>query len=74
MDANNILNSKKEGNCGLIVKLIDIKSFYFFPKIFEQLSKKKSLEIIKYNKLFQKILNINIQDYKEYSEKYSSIK
>ena len=32
--------------------------------------KKKSLDIVKYNK---NIININIKDYKEYSEIYSSI-
>ena len=35
--------------------------------------KKKSLDIIKYNKNIKNRININIQDYKEYSEKYSSI-
>ena len=35
--------------------------------------KKKSLDIIKYNKNIQKRINISIKDYKEYSEIYSSI-
>ena len=34
---------------------------------------KKLLETIKYNKSIQKRINININHYKEYSEKYSSI-
>ena len=38
------------------------------------MSKKKSLETIKYNKNIQKRMDINIKDYKDYSEKYSSIK
>ena len=41
--------------------------------IFNNLNKKKSLEIIKYNKYNQQRLNININDYKRYSELYSSI-
>ena len=34
---------------------------------------RKSLEIIKYNKNLQKRINIKINNYKAYSEKYSSI-
>ena len=37
------------------------------------MKRNKSLEIIKYNKRLQKRLNININDYKEYSVLYSSI-
>ena len=35
--------------------------------------KKKSLDIIKYNKKIKERINISIKDYKEYSETYSSI-
>jgi len=35
--------------------------------------KKKSLDIIKYNKNIKDRINISIKDYKEYSEIYSSI-
>jgi hypothetical protein len=49
----------------------DIKCDYFILKIFDNLGKKKSLEIIKYNKNIQNRKNININDYKEYSEMYS---
>ena len=35
--------------------------------------KKKSLNIIKYNKNIKNRINISIKDYKEYSEIYSSI-
>ena len=35
--------------------------------------KKKSLDIIKYNKNIKDSLNISIKDYKEYSKIYSSI-
>ena len=37
------------------------------------IKRNKSLSIIKYNKKIQKRLNINIKDYKEYSEIYTSI-
>jgi len=49
------------------------KSDYFLQKLFNHLSKKKSLEIIKYNKSLKDKINISIVDYKEYSEIYSSI-
>jgi len=54
-------------------KLKNILSDYFIQKLFDYIHKRKSLEIIKYNKNIQKKMNININDYKEYSEKYSSI-
>jgi len=37
------------------------------------MSKRKSLENIRYNKSIQKRINIDINNYREYSEKYSSI-
>ena len=42
-------------------------------KIYNNINKKKSLEIVKYNKKIQNRLNLNIKDYKEYCEIYSSI-
>ena len=51
----------------------NIKSKYILQKIFNNLEKKKSFNIIKYNKNIKKSLDININDYKEYSENYSSI-
>ena len=53
--------------------LNNLKSDYFIRKLFEYMSKKKSLETIKYNKNIQKRMDININDYKDYSEKYTSI-
>jgi len=50
-----------------------LKSDYFIRKLFEYISKRKSLETIKYNKNIQKRMDININDYKDYSEKYTSI-
>ena len=51
----------------------NIKSKYILLKIFNNLLKKKSLDIIKYNKNMKDRININIKDYKEYSEIYSLI-
>ena len=49
------------------------KNNFFVQKLFDLLTKKKSLNLIKYNKNIQKRINININDYKEFSETYSSI-
>ena len=54
-------------------KLKKIKNDYILKKIFLNLKNKKFLEIIKYNKKLQKRLKININDYIEYSQLYSSI-
>ena len=51
----------------------NLKNDYFLQKLFHNLLKKKSLDIIKYNKNIKDRINISIKDYKEYSEIYSSI-
>ena len=51
----------------------NIKSNIILKKIFNHIQKKKTLEIAQYNKYILQKLNLNINDYKEYSEKYSSI-
>ena len=51
----------------------NLKSDYFLIKIIEFLKTKKSLEIMKYNKKLQKRTNISINNYKDYSQLYSSI-
>ena len=51
----------------------NLKSDYFLQKLFNNLMKKKSLDIIKYNNNIKNRINISIKDYKEYSEIYSSI-
>ena len=51
----------------------NLKSDFFIQKVFYNLLKKKSLDIIKYNNNIKKRINISIKDYKEYSEIYSSI-
>ena len=46
----------------------NIKSTYIFKKIFNNLHKKKILDLIKYNKKIQKRLNITINENKNYNE------
>ena len=55
------------------VDLKNLKSDYFLIKIFDNIQNHKSLLIMKYNKRLQNRLNININDYKKYSQLYSSI-
>ena len=54
-------------------QLRNIKSDYFIQKFFEYMPERKSLETIRYNKSIQNRINININHYKAFSEKYSSI-
>ena len=51
----------------------NVKSSYILEKLFDNLERKKLLDIIKYNKDIKRRMNININNYKEYSELYSSI-
>ena len=49
--------------------LIKIRSKYILIKIFENLKENKLLNIIHYNKKYQKLMNKNIKDYeKEFSK------
>ena len=75
MNSTSELNKDKKELNGIEMKDIfkNLKNDYFLLKIFNNLMKKKSLDIIKYNKNIQKRINISIKDYKEYSEIYSSI-
>ena len=50
-----------------------LKGDYFLQKLFGFLIEKKMLEIPKFNKKLQKRLNLNINNYKNFAEKYSSI-
>ena len=54
-------------------KYKNLKNDYFVQKVFNILQKKISYNILKYNKYIKKRININNSDYKEYSQKYSSI-
>ena len=53
--------------------LKNIKSNHILKIFFDYLNKRKSLQTIKYNKSIQKRIDININDYKAFSEQYSSI-
>ena len=67
---------EEQGQSKLIAsnnQLRNLKSDYFIQKFFGYMSKRKSLETIRYNKNIQKRINININHYKAYSEEYSSI-
>ena len=50
-----------------------VKSDFFLKKIFDFIKKHKSLDIVRYNKKFQKLLEFNINDYIENFRLYSSI-
>ena len=50
-----------------------LKSDYFLRKLYNNMTIKKKLEIVNYNKKIQNRINLSIKDYKEYSETYSSI-
>ena len=54
-------------------KFENVKSKYILEILLDNLEKKKILDILKYNKNISNRINININDYIEYSEKYSSI-
>ena len=66
-------NKEKENQIKFTDLFANIKSDNFFLKLFDNIKQKKKLEINKYNKSLKKRLNLNINDYKEYSEIYSSI-
>ena len=53
--------------------LENINSKYILSKIYDNMTMKKKLKIVKYNKRKQNRLNLDVKDYKEYSETYSSI-
>ena len=48
----------------------NIKSEYFLRIIFSFLNEKRKLNIVKYNKCLQNMININLLNYKLYSGKY----
>jgi hypothetical protein len=51
----------------------NIKSRYILSKIYGIMTQKKKLEIVRWNKKIQNRLNLDIKDYKEYSQTFSSI-
>ena len=70
MNSRNILKNEQLKESKVLENL---KSDYFLIKTINIIKKNKLLNITKYNKKFQKRLNININNYKEYSQLYSSI-
>ena len=75
MKSNNVSkDNNKNININISkINLRNLKSDYFLKKIYDNLEKKKSLEIVKYNKKIQNRLALNIKDYQEYCETYSRI-
>ena len=67
MNSNNELSKDKKELNQIESKDIfkNLKNDYFLQKLFINLLKKKSLEIVKYNKNINNRININIKDYKE---------
>ena len=50
-----------------------LKSDYFLQKLYDNVPKKKKLEIVKYNKRIQNRINLSVKNYKEYSETFTPI-
>ena len=73
MNSRNISNDEKMNKIKPKINFNNIKSNFILKRIFGILKKHKELEIILYNISLQKKLNLNIDDYKEYSQLYSSI-
>ena len=48
----------------------NIKSDYFLQKLYDNMTKKKKLELVKYNQKMQNRINLSVKNYKEYSEIY----
>jgi len=77
MESKDVINTEKEIEKLKLNKskniFINLKSDYFLQKLFGYIQTRISLKIIKYNINLQKRLNININKYKDFSEKFSSI-
>ena len=58
------MKSKKNNSFGLN-SLKKVKSKYVLQQVFDNLARKKFLEIIRYNKILKKFLNIRKDAYKE---------
>ena len=54
-------------------KLKIIRSDFFLRLLFIHLERKRLLNMVKYNKNIKKRINININNYKEYSETFTPI-
>ena len=71
---NTSKENKKENESAKPNPIIEnIKSRYILSKIYDNITKKKKLEIFKYNKRIQNRINFGVKDYKEYSETFTTI-
>ena len=66
-------NNKENENAKPNHIIENIKSRYILSKIYNNMTIKKNLKIVKYNKRIQNRLNLDIKDFKEYSQTFSSI-
>ena len=75
MKNDNLISKDKslEVNKFKSIEIFNLKSDFFLEKVFNILNKRRTLDIIKINNNIKKRINIDINDYKEYSEKYSLI-
>ena len=73
MEYGNLISKETKENNKIKYTYENIKTDYFLEKVFDNLEKRKALNIVKYNKNIKKRINLNISNYQEYSEKYSSI-
>ena len=73
--ASELTKDKRELNkIGLKDIFKNLKNDYFLQNVFNNLIKKKSLEIIKYNKNMKDRINISIKDYKNIQEYIHQLK
>ena len=70
MESSDLVSKRKEENNQIKSKNIfnNLKADYFLQKVFNNLERKRTLYFVKYNKAIKNRVNINIKDYKEYSE------
>ena len=70
------MNSIKEckGQIKSKLDILDIKSNFIIKIIFSYMQRNKQLEIIRYNKKAQNRFDLSLNDFKEYSQLYSTIK
>ena len=73
MSSENTTYEKNMNQEASKVYLGNVKNNFMLKKIFDCIERVKSLLIIKCNKKLQKRLNISINDYKEYSQSFSTI-
>ena len=66
-------NNKENGSAKPNPITESIKIRYILSKIYDNMTKKKKLEIVKYNKKIQNRINLSIKNYKEYSETFTPI-